>query len=76
MYLSTMHHFIDCVLDDAIHIVTGYLCPAPMDYLLISASIQSAELHQQGQLSPWHTSVPTPTHQFIVGPTTVTEKRL
>ena len=40
--------FIDSVLNDALRIVTGCLCPTPMDHLHVLSCIQPAELHQMG----------------------------
>ena len=39
---------IDSVLNDALRIVTGYLCPTPTDYLPILSGIQPAELRSLG----------------------------
>ena len=39
---------IDSVLNDALHIVTGCLCPTPMDHLPVLSGIQSAELCRLG----------------------------
>ena len=45
---STHSRLIDSVLNDALHIVTGYLRPTPTDYLPILSGIQPAELRRQG----------------------------
>ena len=39
---------IDSVLNNALHIVTGCLCPTPMDHLPVLSGIQPAELHRMG----------------------------
>ena len=45
---SVHTRFIDSVLNDALRIVTGCLCPTPTDYLPVLAGIQPAELCQLG----------------------------
>ena len=45
---SVHTRLIDSVLNDALHIATGCLCPTPTDYLPILAGIQPAELCQLG----------------------------
>ena len=39
---------IDSMLDDALHIATGCLCPTPTDNLALFSDIQPAELCCQG----------------------------
>ena len=45
---SAHTHFIDNVLNDALHIVTGCLRPTPTDHLPMLSGIQPAELRQMG----------------------------
>ena len=45
---SAHTRLIDSVLNDALRIVTGCLCPTPMDHLPVLSGIQPAELHQLG----------------------------
>ena len=45
---SAYTRLIDSVLNDALHIVTGCLCPTPMDHLPVLSGIQPAELHRMG----------------------------
>ena len=45
---SAQTRLIDSVLNDALRIVTGCLCPTPTDYLPVLAGIQPAELRQLG----------------------------
>ena len=45
---SAHTHLINSVLNDALHIVTGCLCPTPMDYLPVLSGIQPAELRRLG----------------------------
>ena len=45
---SAHTRLIDNVLNDALHIVTGCLCPTPTDHLPILSGIQPAELHRMG----------------------------
>ena len=46
---SAHTRLIDCVLNDALRIVTGCLRPTPTDHLLsIISDIQPAELHRMG----------------------------
>ena len=45
---SAHTHFIDSVLNNALHIVTGCLHPIPMDHLHILSGIQPAELCRLG----------------------------
>ena len=47
-YHSAHTRLIDSVLNDALHIVTGCLCPTPMDHLPVLSGIQPAELHRMG----------------------------
>ena len=39
---------INCVLNDAQRIITGFLCPTPTKYLLNLSGIQPGEIHLQG----------------------------
>ena len=49
VWCSSAHtRFINSVLNDALHIVTGCLHPTPMDHLPILSGIQPAELCQLG----------------------------
>ena len=45
---SAHTHLIDSVLNDALHIVTGCLCPTTTDHLPILSGVQPAQLHQMG----------------------------
>ena len=45
---SAHNHLIDSVLNDALRIVTGCLCPTPTDHLPILSGIQPAELRRMG----------------------------
>ena len=45
---SAHTRFIDSVLNDALRIVTGCLCPTPTDHLPVLSGIQPAELRQTG----------------------------
>ena len=45
---SAHTHLIDSVLNDALRIVTGCLCPTPMNHLPVLSGIQPAELCQLG----------------------------
>ena len=45
---SAHTHLIDCVLNDALCIVTGWLCPTPMNHLPVLSGIKPAELHRMG----------------------------
>ena len=45
---SAHTRLIDSVLNDALRIVTGCLCPTPMDHLPVLSGIQPAELQQMG----------------------------
>ena len=47
-YRSAHTCFIDSVLNDALHIVTGCLHPTPTDHLPVLSGIQPAELCQMG----------------------------
>ena len=60
---STHTHLIDSVLNDALRIVTGCLCPTPTDYLPVLTGIQPADLCEmeatlsfayRGSLDPDH----------------------
>ena len=45
---SAHTRLIDSVLNDALRIVTGCLCPTPTDHLLVLSGIQSAEFRRLG----------------------------
>ena len=45
---SAHTRFIDSVLNDALRIVTGCLCPTPTDHLPVLSGIQLAELRRMG----------------------------
>ena len=45
---STPTRLIDSILDDALRIVTGCLCPTPTEDLPVLAGIQPTELHRVG----------------------------
>ena len=45
---SAHTRLIDSVLNDALHIFTGCLCPTPTDHLPVLSGIQPAELCQMG----------------------------
>ena len=51
---SAHTRLIDSVLNHALRIVTGCLCPTPTDYLPVLAGIQPAELRRLGATTPWH----------------------
>ena len=45
---SAHTRLINSVVNDALHIVTGCLCPTPTDHLLVLSGIQPAELCRMG----------------------------
>ena len=45
---SAHTRLIECVLNNALRIVTGYLCPTPTDYLPVLSGIQPAEFRRLG----------------------------
>ena len=47
---SAHTRLIDSVLNDALHIVTGCLCPTPTDHLPVLSGIQPAELCRMGAI--------------------------
>ena len=47
-YHNAHTRLIDSVLNDALRIVTGCLCPTPTDYLPVPSGIQPAEFRQLG----------------------------
>ena len=62
---SAHTHLIDSILNDTLHIVTGCLCPTPMDHLPVLSGIQPAELHRLGvTLSLAHRGSLDPNHIF------------
>ena len=60
---SAHTRLIDSVLNDALHVVTGCLCPTPTDHLPVLSGIQPAELCQlRATLSLAHRGSRDPDH--------------